>query len=267
MKSTVLKALLLPLSLLALGGINYASAATACAASYTMAAVTAGGFSCTIGDLTFSNFAAAYTPGGGAIAPDPALDVTVNFAEMSSGSDPDGTPATAGSPIISVITDYTGDNSVDEFETLGGVVQYVVTDTGPPATSIVAVDGAITGAALGAGATGGLTKNLCPSNPFEGGATPNGDCPVSTIPAASVSLSTAGTQADGTYTTFSLSNMGVYDGWTLNGGTTSALATAYVTSVENDFIETGVTPEPGTFVLLGGALLGLGVIRRRRKLA
>jgi hypothetical protein len=267
MKLTVIKALLLPLALLALGGTNHASAAPACLASYTMATVIAGGFSCTIGDLTFSNFAAAYTPGGGAIAPDPALDVTVNFAEMSSGSDPNGTPATAGSPIISVITDYTGDNSVDEFETLGGVVQYVVTDTGPPATSIVAVDAAITGSALNS-ASGFLNKFICPNNAFEGGATPDGTCPVAAITATSdLSLSTPGTQADGTFATFSLSNMGVYDGWTLAGGSTSPLAVADVTSVENDFIETGVTPEPGTFVLLGGALLGLGVIRRRRKLA
>jgi hypothetical protein len=61
--------------------------------------------------------------------------------------------------------------------------------------------------------------------------------------------------------------MGVYDGWALDGGTTDPTATADVTAVENDFIEIGVTPEPGTFVLLSGALVALGLIRRRRKLA
>ena len=55
MKFTILKALLLPIALLALGSINHASAAT-CNSSYTMAAVTTPGFSCTFNFLTFSNF-------------------------------------------------------------------------------------------------------------------------------------------------------------------------------------------------------------------
>jgi hypothetical protein len=269
MKLTVLKALLLPIAFLALGGIDQASAAT-CNASYTMTAVITSGFSCTIGDLTFSNFNALYG-GTGATAPNPASDVTVNFAEMTSGTDPFGTAASGATPIYSVIADYTGDNSVGELQSLNGVVQYMVTDTAIAlGTSIIEVDGAISGLAANT-ASGSLNKNIC-STQFEGGIAPNGICPgtESTV-ASGIPLSTpAATGADGTPSwvgPFSVSSVGVYDAFTLAGGTTNPAATANVTAVENDFIETGVTPEPGTFVLLSGALLGLGVIRRRRKLA
>jgi hypothetical protein len=270
MKLTVLKALLLPIAFLALGGINQASADT-CNASYTMTAVEAGAFSCTIGDLTFSNFTTFYAGGGGATPPDPTSDVIVNFAEMSTGSDPFGTAASAGSPIYSVITDYTGDNSVGESQGLTGVVQYLVTDSSiVPGTSISQVDVAFTGLAANT-AAGSLTKDIC-SAQFGGGIFPNGVCPGSEMTVTSgLGLGSPAGQVSDSSTSlnlpFSLSSMGVYDSWTLDGGTTDGTAVANVTAVENDFIEIGVippTPEPGTFVLFGGALIGLLVVRRRK---
>src|SRR6202021_2514057 len=100
MKLTILKALMLPIALLTLGGINQASAAT-CAASYTMTAVTSGSFSCTIGNLEFSNFDYSYVAGmdtgctGSCTAPgtpNPTSDITVIFAERTRGPDPPRTP-------------------------------------------------------------------------------------------------------------------------------------------------------------------------------
>jgi hypothetical protein len=271
MKLTVLKALLLPIAFLALGGINHASASP-CLASYSMTAVMAGGFNCTLGDLTFSGFNSLYL-NVGATPPDPSSDVTVNFVEMTSGTDPLGTAASSISPIYSVITEYTGDNSVGEGQSLSGVVQYMVTDTAiAPGTSIAQVDAAITGLAANS-ATGSLSKSLCEGSPYGGGpGAPTGVCPSTEIIAASglPLTSPAGPQSDSTTSfsaPFSLSSMGVYDSWTLDGGITDPTAVANVTAVENDFIEVGVTPEPGTFVLLSGALVGLGLIRRRRKLA
>jgi hypothetical protein len=272
MRLTMAKALMLPSALLALGGLNRASAAT-CAASYSMTAVTAPGFSCTLGALTFSNFEDVFTGTGlGASTPDPGTDVTVNFAESMSGTDPFGTVASASAPIYSVIADYTAGNTVGEFQSDTGVVQYLVTDA-LAGTSITEVDAAISGLAANT-ATGALNKTLCANGPFEeAGTTPNGVCSSgSELTAASVlALSTpASTQADGTpdwVGPFALSTMGVYDDWALNGGTTLPTAAANITSVENDFIETtglSVTPEPGGFVLFGGALVGLGIIRRRR---
>jgi hypothetical protein len=127
MESAVFKALMLPIALLALGGVNHASASP-CAAGYTMAAVTATGFSCTIGDVTFSNFNALFTPSGGAGIPDGTTD-TISISEVFSGDDPNGTTATGGSPIYTVIVDYTAGNSVVENQTETSVVQYLVTDT------------------------------------------------------------------------------------------------------------------------------------------
>src|ERR1700684_3064496 len=117
MKLTVLNAFLLPIALLALGGVNYASGAT-CAASYTMAAVTAAGFNCTLGDLTFSNFDALYGTSGGAATPDETSAITVDISEAMGGSDPFGTAASSDSPIYSVMTDYTAGNAVSEFQGL-----------------------------------------------------------------------------------------------------------------------------------------------------
>jgi len=176
MKITILKALMLPIALLALGCINQASA-DSCAASYTMTAVSATSFSCTIGDLTFSNFDYKYDAGidtgctSGCTAPstpNPTSDITVNFAESTSGSDPFGAVATAANPIYSVITDYSAGNAVNEYQNETGVLQYLVTDSGG---GITEVDGAITGSAVNS-AAGELDKDVCANNQFGGGPSP-----------------------------------------------------------------------------------------------
>jgi hypothetical protein len=273
MGRTILKALMLPFALVALSGVNLASAAT-CAASYTLTAVTAAGFSCTVGALTFSSFEDVYTATGpAASSPAPTTDVTVSFAEATSGSDPFGTAATGSNPIYSVITTYTGGNAVVEFQSKTGVVQYLVTDA-TAGTAITEVDAAITGVTLNT-ASGALNKNVCANGQFEETATiPNGVCASGSELTAANTLALsapAATQSDGTpdwVGPFALSTLGVYDGWSLTGGTTTPAASADVTSVENDFIETtalSTVPEPGTLGLLGCALVCLGVIRRRRK--
>jgi hypothetical protein len=279
MKSTILKALLLPIGLLALGTVNHASAAT-CNASYTLAAVSSPGFSCSVGFLTFSNFNAQFSvsiiTGCGGVGeptcptdpavPDPVSDITVRFSTLTSGADLFGTAASPTSPITQVITDYSAGNTVNEFQSETGVVQYLVTGAG--GAQITEADAAITGLAS-PGATGELNKSLCEGAQFGGGSTPNGTCSTVQDPVAEfLALSSpAGPQADGTpdwlSTPIALSMVGVYDEWDLTGTDPGSIAN--VTEVENDFINTPGVPEPGAFVLLGGGLVALATLRRRRQ--
>ncbi len=278
MKFTVLKALLLPIALLTLGTIDHASAAT-CNSSYTMAAVTTPGFTCTFNFLTFSNFnylpSVSLMPGCGdagepacppeTTPPDPALDITVNFSLMTSGSDGFGTFASPGNPITQVITDYSAGNSVNEFQNEMGVVQYLVTGVG--SSVITEVDAAITGLATD-GAMGEMNNNLCVGMQFGGGTSPNGACSGTEYMAAQELALTdpAGQQADGTpdFQTILLSSAGVYDEWDLSGGNTESTSTANVTAIENDFVNTPGVPEPGAFVLLGAGLVSLNAFRRKK---
>jgi hypothetical protein len=280
MKSTLLKALMLPLALLALGSLHNASAAT-CSSSYTMTAVTTGSFSCTIGNLTFSNFDYTFQAGvdtgctGACTAagtPDPTANITVDFDLMNSGSDPFGTGASGSSPIIQVITNYSGGTTVNEFQNESGIVQYMVTATG--GASVANVDGAFTGFADTAdGANGNFNKNLCNDNQFEGGTDPNGGCPDfltnEQIAASGLPLtdpSTTQSDSSSNYQSINDTSFGVEDQWSEDGGTTNSNGTATITSDENDFQETlpAGTPEPATFVLFGGALVALGAIRRKK---
>jgi PEP-CTERM motif len=281
MKSTILKALLLSTGFLVLGSINHASAAT-CNSSYTMATVTTPGFSCSLNFLTFSNFAylpsVSLTSGCGssgepacppeAPLPNPSSDITVNFSTLTSGEDSFTTPASPGNPITQVITNYSTGNSVNEFQNEMGVLQYLVTGFG--GSVITEVDAAITGLAT-AGAIGELNTNLCEDAQFGGGAMPNGSCNgnVEDTVAQFLALTTpAGQQADGTpdwEASILFSSAGVYNEWDLSGGNTDPTSTANVTAVENDFINTPGIPEPSTFAMLGGGLVALTALRRRRK--
>jgi hypothetical protein len=60
-------------------------------------------------------------------------------------------------------------------------------------------------------------------------------------------------------------NAGAYDEWDLSGGNTDPTSIANVTAIENDFINTANAPEPAGFAMLGGGLVALGALRRRKK--
>jgi PEP-CTERM motif len=276
MKSTLLKALLLPIALLALGSINHASAAT-CDSSYTMAAITSPSFSCSLNFLMFSNF--SYVPSSGLTAgcggagdpacppvpvlPNPIMDIAVHFDVLTSGEDEFTTLASTSSPITQLIVDYSAGNSVNEFQTEMGILRYMVTGIG--GATITEVDAGITGLAT-QGATGELNNDLCVGTQFGS----DGSC-VATEDIAAEALALtfpAGQQGDGSpdwESSIMISSAGVYSEWDLSGGNTDPTSTANVTAFENDFINTAGIPEPGTFALLGGGLVALGAFRRRKK--
>jgi hypothetical protein len=274
----IVKAMLLPIALLALGCIHQASATTVCSGTFTMTQVTSNNFSCTTadGNLTFSNFDYQYTAGnvtgctGNCTAPstpNPTSDITVNFSVLTGGFDPYGTPASIYSPIYQVITDYSSNTTVNEYQTEMGIVQYLVTANNGTVTQ---VDGAVNGEAIN-GASGSFTKNLCTAGQFNGGTAPNGTCtPLrDEQQAADINLTSPSIQSDSSqnYQTISDTTFGVADTWSLNGGSSAQGGTpvAKVNSDENDFqLATNSVPEPGTFLLLGGALIGIGAIRRKK---
>lgn len=297
MKITTLIKVSLPIALLALAGGN-AFAAT-CGSSMTMLTVSQSGFSCTLGDLTFSNFYYNYTAGidtgapvdlGSAPTPNPNTDVTVNFTEITNGgSDTYGTAGTVSNPLYTVVVDYANNNTVAEYQNEHYFVSYLVTDNAA-GTNINQVDAAVGGTGSDNGSTASLTvKNICAGGVF----TPNGGEPENNCSqgsrnvyqaVASSGLALVGnpdTEADSSINYQAVNQndgwfdggnspgsttFGIYDQADTDGGTTSTSGLASITSVENDFLEqipTG-TPEPGTFVLIGGALVALGAMRRRK---
>jgi hypothetical protein len=173
-----------------------------------------------------------------------------------------------------VITDYTGGTTVNEFQNESGIVQYLVTATG--GASVTDVDAAFAGLVdTPDGASGSFNKNLCNNNQFGGGTDPNGICPDfltnEQTAASGLPLIDSSTQADSSsnYASINDTSFGVEDYWTEDGGTTDSSGAATITSDENDFQETlpsSGTPEPATFVLVGGALVALGAIRRKKVL-
>lgn len=300
MKISTLSKLLIPAALLALASLN-ASAAT-CGSSMSMLTISQSGFSCTLGNLTFSNFFYNYTAGidtgapmdlGSAPTPNPTSDISVNFTEITdgSGSDMFGTVGTVSHPLYVVVANYSANNSVNEFQNEHFFVSYLVTDA-VAGNYLNQVDAGITGTATADGATASLTiKNVCDGGMFTPiGGQPENNCSQG---ARNVYQTVSGTglalfgvddlEADSSisYQTPAENGgvfdggispggavLGIYDQADIDGGTTSVTANAAVTSVQNAFVEVNSSapgaPEPGTFILLGGALIAVGAIRRRK---
>jgi len=256
---------------------------------------------CQAGDFVFSNFLYEFqssTTVGPVTSPDATTNVLVQINTLTSGLDGSGTTATTNNPIVQVITDFSnsfgGDSSaaITDDQTFNLQVQYTVSlaPTAPTNVYLGQMDGSgMAGLDQTAGdATGDYLKDLCTGAAFHSSGSPgnntslNGHCNAGNSADTSVADATfedAGQPVTdpsnwdtegGTADSLNMTSFGVHDEIDLNGGDIdTGDNTAAAGTMENDLVEDfsslgSGTPEPGTFMLLGGALLGLGVIRRKK---
>jgi hypothetical protein len=291
MASGLIAKRLLP-ALLMFTAANASAATILCSAvnGSSLATIAMAG-SCSIGDLTFSDFVYQFTATADSPStPNPSTDVTLDFNEITDNltSDPFGTVGTATTPLYQVIVNFTAGNTVVENQSERYVLQYLVTDNNS-GTQIVQVDNNIAGGAfVQFGASGGLTaKSLCDGAPFgSSSGTPIGTCNgtlyTSVAPnGGSQFVGNPDSQADSSINyngpnqkfggSIGSSNFGVYDQADISGGMTNALGSATVTQIENDFLESPVssitTPEPAGFFACAFALGWLMLKPRRRKIS
>jgi hypothetical protein len=269
MTSRLARILLIVVALLALAGGNVFAAPVTCAtgslASYIGLNATGG---CTIGDKTFANFADLFISG-----------------EFSGNQTSPGTPNDALITVYPVTNDSANPNTIglymDFHNTVNGVaydqtlsldVNYTVTvGTGWNVTSVYT-------AAAGGIAPGMTTasvfavKDLCVGGTFVINVLLNTDTCTGTLvtPVTGQDQFTLGNYAATSSGTIPLGSaqtvLNVSDEINLYGGTVNnGGGTAAIYSMANEFNQTASgVPEPGTCLLLGSALLGLGALWRKR---
>jgi hypothetical protein len=194
------------------------------------------GFSCTIGNLLFSNF--SYTPGGTVQLP--ATSITINPLNTPVGDE--GFDFNPGQGVSSSTPTLISEDVNISFlvSTVNGAAS--INDL------FIGFNGSTTGSGLA-----NFTEKYCPGQTT----TIGGSC----TGGGTFSVPTSGAAINQTIT-FANSSMVAIDKDVLVS-TQGGIGQASVSDFANRYSQT-LTPEPGTLLAMAGGLIGLGLMRRRR---
>lgn len=251
-----------------------------CTTAPSLAALITDG-SCQYLDKIFSNFALNFAGGhtsGSVPTPTvpPANTVLASFT--NSGTFTNGVPSS-----VTLTFSFSQNNSISNYQTLDLQIQYQI-DIAPGApASMTGVSGNTVAAlsSAGSGNTIRAAKDSCAGAGYVYGglgSAPSDVCqspeddPVYTATSWTKGTGLTLQDTNGGVTSFSapVTEAGAFDEVRLSGGTgtVSATPTAGVFSVSNTFDQeyapSPAVPEPGTLALIGGALIGLSAIVRRK---
>jgi hypothetical protein len=289
MKLTILRKFLVPMSLFVFGTAS-ACATELCSSVTTLqeALTSDAGGGCTVGNVVFSNFQLSITGNGNITAGELVNPANAAFSIASTGSNSYSVVAdfNCSSGLISGCTDsnppYAVVDTASGGQTETIALTYLVTETAPQ-TTLTGIAGAaqlgILSTGSNNGANGSFVKTACSNAAYSnaqgaGCTTGNTSVQDSTWTEASNGIDAnpdlAANEAEKTGSKnlpADLTSIGVSDTAFIYSGDNS-IGDGYAAAVgyfENSISATSSIPEPTTFVLVGGALLALGAIRRKKK--